>query len=132
MTRPLSSSVTGRSRPAWPGTPVYRPPAALREFVIARDRTCRGPGCHRPARRCDLDHEDDFAKGGETKHEKLTPKCERNHYTKQFTGWECLRQPDGTVTWTSPTGRLYDKPPDPHPIDQTRPKTRPDDDPPPF
>jgi Domain of unknown function (DUF222) len=113
-------------------TTKYRPPADLREFVIANDRTCRGPGCHRSARRCDLDHEIDYAQGGTTDAKSLTPKCERNHYTKQFTGWEAHRQPDGTVTWTSPTGRVYDKPPDPRPKDRTRPKATTDEDKPPF
>jgi hypothetical protein len=114
------------------GTTTYRPPADLREFVLARDRTCRGPGCHRPARRCDLDHEIDYAEGGPTNAESLTPKCERHHYTKQFTGWESHRQPDGTVTWTSPTGRTYDKPPDPKPRDRTRLEVTPSQDDPPF
>lgn len=38
------------------GREVYRPPAALRELVLQRDRTCRFPGCAQPSRRCDLDH----------------------------------------------------------------------------
>src|SRR5581483_2137124 len=28
------------------GRTVYRPPQDLTDHVIARDRTCRGPGCH--------------------------------------------------------------------------------------
>jgi hypothetical protein len=38
------------------GTAVYRPPQSLIDFVIARDRRCRFPGCRRPARRCHIDH----------------------------------------------------------------------------
>ncbi|NQU36986.1 MAG: DUF222 domain-containing protein [Actinobacteria bacterium] len=38
------------------GTSRYEPPAALREYIIARDRTCQFPGCARASYRCDLDH----------------------------------------------------------------------------
>jgi hypothetical protein len=34
----------------------YRPSRGLAEFVRARDLTCRGPGCDRPATVCDIDH----------------------------------------------------------------------------
>jgi hypothetical protein len=43
-----------------------RPDARLAAFVKARDRTCIAPGCRRPARRCDIDHNLDWVKGGET------------------------------------------------------------------
>lgn len=50
VTDPLTGAVldVGRTR--------YRPPAALREHVIARDRTCARPGCTVPAERAELDH----------------------------------------------------------------------------
>lgn len=38
------------------GSTVYRPPQALRDFIIARDRICRFPGCSIAAERCDIDH----------------------------------------------------------------------------
>jgi len=38
------------------GRTRYQPPADLAEHVITRDRTCRWPGCHRPAAGCHLDH----------------------------------------------------------------------------
>lgn len=44
------------------GREVYRPPAALRELVLQRDRTCRFPGCAQPSRRCDLDHRIPFCR----------------------------------------------------------------------
>ncbi|GLY70631.1 DUF222 domain-containing protein [Amycolatopsis taiwanensis] len=54
---PVSGAVldVGRTR--------YRPPAALDEFVRVRDRTCRAPGCRRPAQRSDVDHHRDFRRG---------------------------------------------------------------------
>jgi hypothetical protein len=115
------------------GQTVYRPPQDLKDFVTARDRTCTGIGCHRSSQRCDLDHEEEFEEGGHTCADNLGPKCEREHYLKQFAGWQPQRNPaDGTTTWTTPTGRVYTKPADEYPIDTTRPTTEPDHDPPPF
>jgi hypothetical protein len=37
----------------------YRPPQDLIDHVTARDRICRGPHCHRHARRCEIDHVED-------------------------------------------------------------------------
>jgi len=48
------------------GTSVYRPPQPLADFIDARDRTCRIPGCARPAPLCDHDHNLAFDKGGHT------------------------------------------------------------------
>ncbi|WP_052372673.1 DUF222 domain-containing protein [Amycolatopsis taiwanensis] len=54
---PVSGAVldVGRTR--------YKPPAALDEFVRVRDRTCRAPGCRRPAQRSDIDHHRDYRRG---------------------------------------------------------------------
>ena len=114
------------------GRSTYRPPADLREFVIARDRTCRGIGCGRCARRCELDHETDFADGGATNDANLGAKCARDHHLKHDAGWDVRRLPDGTTRWVSPTGRTYDKPPNTYPLDRARPRARAGDDPPPF
>jgi hypothetical protein len=38
------------------GRTRYRPPQDLIDHVVARDRTCRGIGCDRPARSCQIDH----------------------------------------------------------------------------
>ena len=45
------------------GRRSYSPPAALADHVIARDRSCRFPGCGQPARRCDLDHTIPYPQG---------------------------------------------------------------------
>ena len=118
------------------GRTVYRPPQDLIDHVTARDRTCRGPGCHRHARRCELDHVVPFSEGGETNAGNLAPRCTREHHLKHDCGWHDERLPDGTFRWTTPTRRTYDKPPETYPIDQTRPKIEPpepdEDEPPPF
>jgi len=47
-------------------TDSYTPTAEMRRFLRARDRHCRFPGCRRAARRCEIDHNHDHAKGGRT------------------------------------------------------------------
>ena len=37
------------------GTRTYLP-EPLKTHITARDGTCRAPGCHRPAHRCQMDH----------------------------------------------------------------------------
>ncbi len=117
------------------GREKYRPPQDLIDHVTARDRTCRGPHCHRHARRCEVDHVIPFSEGGHTNAANLGPECLREHHLKHDAGWHTQRLPDGTIRWTTPTGRNYDRPPDTFPIDHTRPKREPDDEedePPPF
>ncbi len=117
------------------GREKYRPPQDLIDHVTARDRTCRGPHCHRHARRCEVDHVIPFSEGGHTNAGNLGPECLREHHLKHDAGWQTQRLPDGTIRWTTPTGRNYDRPPDTFPTDRTRPKPEPDDDqdqPPPF
>jgi hypothetical protein len=108
----------------------------LIDHVTARDRTCRGPHCHRHARRCEVDHVIPFSQGGHTNASNLGPECPREHHVKHDAGWHTERLPDGTIRWTTPSGRTYDRPPEQYPVDQTRPKIEPpepdEDEPPPF
>ncbi|WP_223878505.1 HNH endonuclease [Microbacterium radiodurans] len=85
----------------------YRPPAALRRMLQARDRHCRWPGCHLPAIRCELDHSIDHALGGPTCESNLCNLCQRHHSMKQFTDWLVLQLGGGIIQWTSPSGRVY-------------------------
>ncbi|HEU5007990.1 MAG TPA: DUF222 domain-containing protein [Jatrophihabitantaceae bacterium] len=57
------------------GRSTYEPPADLAQFVIARDRTCRAPGCERPAAKSDLHHVQWWSRGGETNAANLVPTC---------------------------------------------------------
>jgi hypothetical protein len=85
MTNRATSPASGPSRPTWParsppawppprttdwryaviddngdlyaeGRLRYRPTAAQTAFIRARDRTCRAPGCRKPAMVCHIDH----------------------------------------------------------------------------
>ena len=79
----------------------YRPSRALAEFVRARDLTCRGPGCDRPATHCDIDHTIPWP-GGPTHAGNLKSLCRRCHLLKTFWGWRDEQLPDGTVIWRLP------------------------------
>jgi hypothetical protein len=94
----------------------YQPTAAVERWVRCRDVTCRFPGCDRPAAICDLDHtvpynHADPAAGGLTVPWNLACYCREHHRLKTFHGgpggWRDEQLPDGTIVWTSPTGRIY-------------------------
>ncbi len=48
------------------GVRRYHLTDAERDFIFMRDRTCRHPGCHQPAYRCDADHAVPYEQGGST------------------------------------------------------------------
>ena len=85
-------------------TNAYRPGAELTALVRARDGRCRFPGCCVAARFCDLDHVRPWPTGPTTATNLLTL-CRRHHRIKQRPGWRLHLAPDGTATWTDPTGR---------------------------
>ncbi len=85
-------------------TDGYRPSAQLTALVKARDGRCRFPGCTIAARFCDLDHVRPWPTGP-TAATNLLTLCRRHHRIKQRPGWRLHLTPDGTATWTDPTGR---------------------------
>ncbi|MEP6852147.1 MAG: DUF222 domain-containing protein [bacterium] len=95
------------------GRRTYRPPADLRDFVTARDRTCAFPGCAVPARICDLDHIEPYGLGP-TAPDNLAPLCRRHHRAKTRQGFSYRRERDGSHRWTMPSGHHYvSRPPTP-------------------
>ncbi|MGV0644382.1 DUF222 domain-containing protein [Mycolicibacterium sp. XJ2546] len=94
----------------------YQPSAEVARWVRLRDLTCRFPGCDRPAARCDTDHTTPFnhanpTVGGLTVPSGLADYCRQHHRLKTFHGgpggWKDEQLADGTIVWTSPTGRTY-------------------------
>ncbi|MGI8900461.1 MAG: DUF222 domain-containing protein [Nocardioides sp.] len=113
----------------------YTVPPVMAQQVRLRDHTCVFPDCTRPARTCDLDHITAYNPDtdahpdpdstdpnpavpaepagtvdpvtGRTHPENLAPLCRRHHRIKTHGRWRCRRKPDGSYTWTSPTGRTY-------------------------
>lgn len=86
----------------------YRPSAALERFVRARDLTCRFPGCSHPAEHCDIDHTIAWPLGP-THPSNLKCLCRKHHLLRTFWagpgGWTDVQHADGSVVWTSPSGR---------------------------
>lgn len=81
---------------------TYTPSAALRRLVVARDGTCRFPGCQVPASKCDLDHvvpfnHNDPLGGGLTREANLIALCRHHHREKTHNGSTYRLLPDGTV-----------------------------------
>ena len=89
------------------GREKYEPPQALVDFLLARDRTCRFPGCRQPASRADIDHAQSWESGGETKPENLGLLCRRHHRLKTHGRWALVSNSDGSCEWTSPVGKSY-------------------------
>ena len=93
---------------------VYQVPQRLREYVVARDRVCRFPGCRRAAARSQIDHAQAWNDGGDTSPGNLGALCVRHHQLKTHAGWRITdSRPDGSCTWTSPHGRTYEHEPPP-------------------
>ena len=132
QTGPASSPSRARARPAPPRAastspaqtgPVPCPPpqdpearfpnAAMAAWIRARDRTCRAPGCRKPARACHLDHTIDFARGGRTTHDDLGAVCEHHHGMKHKGGWQLYQIRPGHFIWISPANRIYHVGPEP-------------------
>ena len=89
------------------GRTTYEPPQALVDFILARDRRCRFPGCRQPARICDIDHAIPWEEGGKTSKENLGLLCRRHHRMKTHGGWTLTSFEDGSCQWTSPEGKVF-------------------------
>jgi hypothetical protein len=96
------------------GRRTYEVPERLREFIIARDRTCRFPGCRRRADLSQIDHATPWDDGGQSNPANLGALCVRHHQLKTHAGWQITEsKADGSCMWTSPHGRRYDHDPPP-------------------
>jgi|GEM_PF-2822332 len=100
VTDPLTGAVVafGRER--------YRPTPAQRRALGLRDRTCRFPGCRRPAHRCDPDHVIEFQHGGSTDLSNLASACRRHHRFKSLGLYTVELSPEGTFTVTTLGGTV--------------------------
>ena len=103
---------------------TYRvPPPQMRLHLQLRDQTCRFAGCTRPAATSEADHTLEWRNGGETCLENLVSLCTSHHHIRHGDQWTYVTSGDGTIVWTSPTGRrissrppaLPGRPPDPPP-----------------
>ena len=97
-------------------TPGYRPAPRLKEYIAARDLTCRFPRCRQPAWRGDLDHTIPFDDGGLTCRCNLGGLCRTHHLLKHHPNWDLRQTTPGQFTWTTPSGRTHNTTPDTHPL----------------
>ena len=87
------------------GRETYVPPQPLVDFLTARDRICRFPGCSQPSRISDIDHAIPWEEGGHTAPGNLGLLCRRHHRMKTHNGWKLISHEDGSCSWTSPAGK---------------------------
>jgi hypothetical protein len=102
VTDPLTGHLLDRGRR------TYRVTDALRHFLVARDRTCRFPGCSRAAHLSQMDHASPWESGGTTDRSNLGALCTRHHQLKTHSGWRIITSDlSGSCTWQSPLGLEY-------------------------
>ena len=89
------------------GRETYIPPQHLVDFLMARDRTCRFPGCAQPGYRTDIDHAIPWDEGGETSPANLGLLCRRHHQMKTHGGWSVRSFENGSCEWRSPRGKKF-------------------------
>ncbi|MGY3564474.1 DUF222 domain-containing protein [Sinomonas sp. RB5] len=121
----------GTGAPLALGRTRYRPSAAMRRQLSARNVVCRFPGCDRPSTATEADHTTAWASGGETSTGNLALLCREHHRLKSEGHWRARQigrpqagpaapshgsptspaqrsaAPPGTIEWTSPAGRRY-------------------------
>jgi hypothetical protein len=85
----------------------YTPTAAQRRFLLARDKTCRVPGCETKAKHCDIDHVVPYSRGGPTDVTNLWPVCEGHHTMKHHAPWGFEQLAHGGTRIHSPAGYDY-------------------------
>jgi hypothetical protein len=89
------------------GREKYTPPQELVDYLLARDRICRFPGCRRAGQSSDIDHAQSWETGGETNPANLGLLCRRHHRMKTHGGWSLESNPDGSCLWKSPNGKTF-------------------------
>ncbi len=96
--------------------PGHDPGTKLRHLTQIRHATCTAPMCERPSGRADFEHNIPYEQGGRTCLCNTDPKCRHDHQLKQDPRWKAEQHPDGTMTWTTPSGRQYTTGPTEYPI----------------
>ncbi|MGO1920835.1 MAG: HNH endonuclease signature motif containing protein [Microbacterium sp.] len=93
-------------------TDRYRPTAEMRRYLRARDGRCRFPGCAASVQSCDLDHNDEYSRGGATACDNLGHLCRRHHSLKHPDldaryRWSARQLQGGRIEWTSPHDEVF-------------------------
>jgi hypothetical protein len=96
------------------GTTRRRPKAEDVAFIRARDKTCRAPGCRRPARQCDIEHTEDWASTKDSRRCNLACLCRRHHLWKHLKHSGLTQITPGTLGFTTPLGQYLVTHPEPY------------------
>ncbi|QHC58431.1 hypothetical protein GSU72_07640 [Rathayibacter sp. VKM Ac-2760] len=98
----------------------------MRLHLQLRDQICRSAGCTRSAARSEADHTIEWRNGGETSLENLLILCTSHHHLRHGDRWTYGKEDeDGTIVWTTPTGRRVSNRPPPLPGRPPDPPRRP-------
>ncbi|HVX68797.1 MAG TPA: DUF222 domain-containing protein [Mycobacteriales bacterium] len=89
------------------GTKTYVVPPPLADHLIALHQSAAAPHSNVPAAVADMDHNQPHDQKGKTSPENVTPLDRRWHRAKTHAGWTYVKNQDGTVDWTSPTGQTH-------------------------
>jgi hypothetical protein len=82
-------------------------PPALRKALEARDRACRWPGCESPGIWCTGHHIPGWANGARTSLDEMVLLCHHHHaHFIHLLGWTVTGDPNATVHFTHPDGRI--------------------------
>jgi Tfp pilus assembly protein FimT len=99
-------------------------PAPLKNFIAARDGTCRSPGCGQPAARSQLDHIEPYPTGPSNTHNTHSL-CKRDHDSKTAGDFRVIEHDSsGRMSWRTRDGQQGVLGPRPYlgdPVDQSSP-----------
>ena len=98
----------------------HDPGVMLLHLTEVRHARCTGPGCRRPAARCDFEHNVPYESGGRTCLCNGGPECRSDHRMKQDPRWNAEQLPGGYMRWTTPPGRQYTTEPTRYPPSSCR------------
>jgi hypothetical protein len=106
LTDPVTSAILDFDRSK------YAVPADLKQVVRLQHDTCTAPGCNKRAVHCHLDHTQPFGPAGSTgtgtgttSLANLSPLCAEHHNLKHHARIGLAKLPDGTMQWTTATGK---------------------------
>ena len=91
----------GESEPLDVGRAMRTVPRGIRRALVARDRGCAFPGCHRPPQFCAAHHVRHWADGGVTSVETCCLLCPMHHQQIHLQGWDVTIQ-GGRVEFRPP------------------------------
>ena len=110
---PLAQGSEGQ--PLWMGRSVRTATNAQRRALVARDRGCAFPGCHRPVSWTDVHHVQEWDRDhGPTDIDNMCLLCSTHHTLIHKPGWHTKLAPDQTLQVTTPSGRVLRAPPRTH------------------